>query len=458
MATRKAKKQSRTARKQWTVMIYLAGDNDLDSAGVADLAEMKKIGSTDDVHVIAQFDRRGSKRATLRYYLSKGGTLAKDAVADLGETNMGDPKVLKSFIEWGFKNYPAERNLVVLWNHGAGWDDEDIYRAARRSLKLNVRRRDTVVARAPGSSRGSVSIRRVRVVGGKRFRRALFSTTIERAIHPGGQARAIAFDDTSKDFLDNIETKKVLASVTKGLGRKIDILGMDACLMSMAEVCYQVRDSVQLTVGSEEVEPGDGWPYDKILGALVRTPKMSPQELAKVIVDKYLASYGSGDQVTQSACDLTKAKALAQAVHRLGKTLESNLSDDSVRIGIVEARSLVQSYDAPDYIDLFDFCEQLEASCSQPDVQSACQDVQSALEEERFVIRSGFKGDVLEHSNGCAIYFPQRTVSPLYATLDFSKQTAWDDFLKAYLRTRRRGRTAAAPRSAARPPLAAREP
>ena len=31
---------------KWTVMVYLAGDNDLDGAGVGDLKEMKKVGSS----------------------------------------------------------------------------------------------------------------------------------------------------------------------------------------------------------------------------------------------------------------------------------------------------------------------------------------------------------------------------------------------------------------------------
>jgi hypothetical protein len=49
------------AGADWTVMVYLAGDNNLDGAGVADLREMKKVGSSASVNVIAQFDRAGSR-------------------------------------------------------------------------------------------------------------------------------------------------------------------------------------------------------------------------------------------------------------------------------------------------------------------------------------------------------------------------------------------------------------
>ena len=89
--------------------------------------------------------------------------------------------------------------------------------------------------------------------------------------------RGIAYDDQAQDFLDNIELKKVLANIRKKLKRNIDILGMDACLMSMVEVAYQMRDAVDYSVGSEESEPNEGWPYDRILKALAANPAMTPE-------------------------------------------------------------------------------------------------------------------------------------------------------------------------------------
>jgi cysteine peptidase C11 family protein len=439
-AASKGSSTTKAPEKQWTIMVYLAGDNNLDSAGVTDLKEMKKVGSTSQINLLAQFDRSGSSLTTKRYYLQKGTTLDKDAVANLGETDTGDPKVLESFARWGMKTYPAQHYLLVIWNHGAGWDDTDIYHEARSTLKLNIKRRDQLAAPARGAAQGEIPIRRLRVVGSKRFRRALFKTTIERAISPGQQNRAIAFDDTSKDFLDNIELKRVLASVTKTLGRKIDILGMDACLMSMAEVGYQLCDSVTLTVGSEEVEPGDGWPYDTVLAALSKKPQMAPQDLAGVIVKKYLASYDAQAGVTQAACDLAKAKTLAGTVDQLGQVLKSHLTDGSIATAILQARTQAQTYEVPDYIDLYDFCSLLQQQCARADVRAACQNVQAALSPNGYVIQSGFKGTSMQHSHGLSIYFPQKSISPLYATLDFTKQTSWDEFLRAYQNSTRRPR------------------
>jgi len=424
----------KVTEKEWTVMVYLAGDNNLDSAGVIDLKEMKKVVSTEQINVIAQFDREGKAIATNRYYIRKGGTLAKDVVGSLGETNMGNPRVLEDFIKWGIKNYPAEHYLVVVWNHGNGWNDENVYRVARNMMKLNIKRRGEVVLPAKGAQKDSVSIRRIHAIGGKKFRHALFHTSIMKAI----TIRGIAYDDDAQDFLDNIEMKRLLGSTKKILKRKIDILGMDACMMSMAEVVYQLRDSVSLTVGSEEVEPGDGWPYDRILAKLAKKPAMPPNELATTIVNGYVASYPANAGVTQSACDLSKAGLLASAVDQLADVLNSHLSDAAVRATVIECRLQTQAYDTPDYIDLYDFCNLLENKTGFDDIRAACSAVKNMIQRNGVVIRSGYKGKNVKHSNGLSIYFPQKSLSSLYATLDFTKKTSWGKFLERFISYTRR--------------------
>jgi hypothetical protein len=43
--------------REWTVLGYLAGDNNLDGAAVEDINEMEVVGSTDQVNVVVQVDR-----------------------------------------------------------------------------------------------------------------------------------------------------------------------------------------------------------------------------------------------------------------------------------------------------------------------------------------------------------------------------------------------------------------
>lgn len=400
------------SKKKWTFMVYLAGDNNLDQNGVTDLDEMKRIGSTDAINIIAQFDRAGEGVETKRYFLRRGTSLSDDAVTNLGETNTGNPQALVSFIRWGIRKYPAERYAIVLWNHGQGWDDTDIYTSDRH--------------------------RAVHRLARGRIRHAFFRTSIHSALFAAakpGIARAILLDDNAKDFLDNVEMKKALIEVKKILGCKIDVLGMDACLMSMAEVAYQVRDSVDFIVGSEQTEPLEGWPYHTILDAIAKNPVMGRGELAAVIVEKYLASYTPYDNVTQSALDLARSESMVIAITALAKALSDGLDDPTTRQIIMQTRVQVQSYEVQENIDLVDFCLLLKDKLSPGSpLALECRNVIDAIADSSGIItKSGYKGTGVNNSHGLAIYFPTIFVSPLYAKLDFAKKTGWGVFLSKYV-------------------------
>ena len=227
------------------------------------------------------------------------------------------------------------------------------------------------------------------------------------------------------DFLDNVELQRVMTRVKKSLKRPVDILGMDACLMSMVEVAYQMRDVAGYAVGSEETEPGEGWPYDRILRSLAAQPNMTPEELAKEIVKRYIASYGAGENVTQSALRLADLKALTQAVDGLGQALKAALADAPRRSAIMAERARVQEYSRPydDYCDLLDLCGLLEKNVSDKAVRAACGVVRKAAGAA--IVATGTKGPAVARSQGVSIYFPKRTLSPLYKTLDFTKASAW---------------------------------
>lgn len=97
------------------------------------------------------------------------------------------------------------------------------------------------------------------------------------------------------------EMKAVMAAAKKAVGHKLDLLGMDACLMSMAEVACQVRASVQYSVGSEQTKPMDGWPYDTLLGEPAKQPAMQPNDLSSVIVDNCTRQRRHADLVESDA-------------------------------------------------------------------------------------------------------------------------------------------------------------
>jgi len=396
-------------------MVYMVGDAGLDYNGFTDLKEMKLAGSTDEVALLAQFCRGVKHRPTKRYYLTKDnrdGTLAADVIEDLGETDPASPETVAEFFCWGMERFPARHYMGVLWGHGTGANDETL---------PNV-----IVPTAVDESQGMETVQvRQRTSGTRGI-----------AISPS----AAAFDAFSLDSLDCVKFQKALQLVRESLGRKLDILGMDSCVMSGAEVCYQVRDSVRLTVAPEGSGPVDGWPYDKVLGALVENPAMEPKSLAVTIADNFVASYADCEDlsVTQSVCDLDKCDLLASAIDRLAETLLRKLVDVEAKRSVMLARLQVQTYEHTEYIDLYDFCALLREHSRDDEIRTASSDVMEVISSKGFVVKSLYQGDAMQYSYGLSIYFPLLEVSRSYERLDIARDTRWVTFLKEYLRKIRR--------------------
>ncbi len=415
----------------WTILIYMAGDNDLDDFGGDDIDEMKKVGSSDRIHVLVQRDTAAAGVPAKRYRVRKGTTAETDVVQSIGETNTGDPKVLADFLKWGRTQYPAKRTMAVLWNHGSGWDDTDIYaEAKRRGLNPPPSRPPSAAGQRRSGARG-----RPMLPGGfihrsaakKRFRGPFFLTAFQLE-KVGGKRRAIAFDDDAQDFLDSVEMKKVFIAAARAAKRKFDVIGMDACLMSMVETGLQVQQAGEVFCGSQEVEPGEGWPYDRILKVLAAKPEMDGRELTKVIVKEFVASYSKSQAVTQSGFDLAALKTVQKAANELGTLLAKayKTRDFATQGAIMNARVRAQGYEHADYVDLTDFASRLAASL--PGFALVAKKVRDAV--AACVFANSAPNTKVKASHGLSIYLPLGKVSPLYKNLDFAKG-GWGAFLAA---------------------------
>ena len=125
----------------------------------------------------------------------------------------------------------------------------------------------------------------------------------------------------------------MLAKAHKVLGRPLDLLGMDACLMSCLEVAYQCDDDVRAVVSSEELEPGDGWPYDKILADLRSNPAMDGAALGRVVVKRYIESYKNREDqwpVTMCAVHSAGIEPFADTLDAFTMALRRAIKDDDV--------------------------------------------------------------------------------------------------------------------------------
>ncbi|MCR5357499.1 MAG: peptidase C11 [Lachnospiraceae bacterium] len=110
-----------------TIMVYLCG-TDLESKyGMAtnDLAEMSRADISDKVNLIvytggcSKWKNDVVNNKTNQIYRIRNGQLER-LEGDLGSEVMTKPSTLSGFIKYCAKNYPADRNELILWDHGGG--------------------------------------------------------------------------------------------------------------------------------------------------------------------------------------------------------------------------------------------------------------------------------------------------------------------------------------------------
>lgn len=386
-------------------MVYLGGDNNLPEAGEMDLAAMATVGSTEDLNIVAEFDRIGDKARTKRYCVGKGKLTE---VADLGETDCGDAGMLLDFVVWAAQHYPAERYALVLWNHGGGWPEHDL---SAICMELGLPYEPTRPLHPP----------------------ALFRSTLRQTLYVGDwRSLYINGDDTL--ILDAIELSRVLQQAVNALGRPLDLLGMDGSLLSTLEVAYQARRYVKYLIASEASEPVDGWPYTDVLQKLADKPDISTVGLAAHIVDVYDRSRDrSADVVTLAALDLSKVEDLADATDALASALLVHMPEARFEIWNASQRPAASFW----YNTLWDishFCQRLEQSTADGDVEKAAKEVGKALKRGSFVVAESHRGEKVELCGGVTVYLkgPPDELSRYYSELDFAQDYQWFDMLKAY--------------------------
>ncbi|MGW4928608.1 clostripain-related cysteine peptidase [Agromyces sp. NPDC004153] len=404
---------------QWTFMVYMAGFNNLTSFATKDLEEMRRVGSTADVQVAVFIKRLGHSGAQ---YILLGEHGQADLVEQVGNADSGRPQTLLDFVRWAHANAPAERYALTVWNHGSGWrpdDLDDLYDEVRAS------RGDT-----------GVTPREMGLRSSQQVALSLFSSTVQEILAlPDAGDRGIASDDGTGHSLDTIELGRVLKAACEDLGGPLALLGMDACLMSAFEVAYEAREVVEYVVGSEELEPGDGWPYTAILTDLNAQPGASGAELGGIVVSRYIESYENRrDQwpVTQAAVNTAHLEDFAVAVDGLATALNDHLADGPGAALVTSALGQTV-YFTGELVDLRTFCLGLAASIDDDSVRQGARAVLDALQPGAYVVAEGHRGPTVEECGGITLYCPKplQSVSKYYADLSFAGRQ-WDDFLRRY--------------------------
>lgn len=400
-----AEEQSRS-QVDWTILTYIQADNNLAYFADYNISHMEQVGSTEKVNILVQWDQPNNNK-TWRYKIEKGEKV--DAGSLNQEMGVRPVREIIDAMAWAKSNFPARRYALILWNHGNGVLRRNGFNKVSPFGWLGV----------PGFDINKLT----------------------------EKERGILYDDSQFSFVDNDGLLQALSGVKSVLGKKLNIIGMDACLMAMTEIAYQIRRCAYYMVGSQDLEPGEGWPYELFLKSLVNNSKQNSRSLASTIVKSYKKFYQYDNDCTQSAIKLSRVYLIRRALDRVITRIEScakvnaTLTKQLVR----NARYQSLEFAIDDYIDLYQFLDKLRLQASNMrsryrrsklrfstrllNLMRYAKRAQSALLSA--VVQNGV-GSTFSRAKGLSIYYPLRNVERAYKKMQFCRNSKWVNFISNY--------------------------
>lgn len=301
--------QRKHCLKEWTVLLYMAADNDLTPYAYWDLYEIEKriqgeknLGASGEiVDVVAELDtylRTGIKRLHLfqyerpydfnlrlpDYQKFSQADIQSPVIASSPEDGAGSIKNQKKrfqkFLSWGIKNYPAKKYMIVIWGHGEGYAGKHIEGQERREFLPTEKATSRFLTKEMVYSDILDYLRPQNYPTQRNF---------------GG----VALDHSDSSYLDIPSLHEILQRTSQKLlqGRPFDVLAFDACLMQSVEAAAELMGPVDYLAGSVQVQNYLGLPYRKIFDYLNSSPQIMPYQLAATLPKLTKQAYSQGQGV-----------------------------------------------------------------------------------------------------------------------------------------------------------------
>jgi hypothetical protein len=346
---------------EWAVFAYMAADCNLAEPMFDDLLEMKKVGSSEDIHALALFD--GPLLADSFFSRLNAGTrLAEDIVLRFNELRTSEAATLTMALRVA-SAYPAKRRMLLLSGHGMGW------RGALVDENIGMRyRREPARLRLPG---------------------------------PGTEC-----DARLHNCLQRVQ-ERLNRELEKPAATRLryDVLGFDACYMGNIEAIAPLAGEADFLVVSEDMMPGEGLAYGSILTELHRNPTKSPAQLAEYIVSATNCFYESAGpparRITLAALEAEQLASFGDAFVRLAQAL-----DPTVPASLAAVRYAMEkawAFAATGTIDLKGFVLKLLERPLPPTAKEAATAVLDRWSELVVTFAGGSTPDT---TNGLSVYAP----------------------------------------------------
>ena len=398
---------------KWTIMAYINADNILANFAVESLKQLRNAAS-ENVVVIAEFD--DNQQPDARVYLFNGdektrnapleeSLIPRDELAKLEhirDVDMTRPETLTEFIDFASEISATERYCLILWGHGIEllldedrrFTDENDLGRARGYVK-------------PGNATSEHN-------GGH----------LARYLSAKNLGKALAATKLAKGNLEPNHPKMAVAAATSKPGRTLDIIGLDACSMSMIEIATVVQEYADFMIASQEDVPDASFPYERILedlendeemrGNVTRVCERIPQ-LYKDAFRDYIATPNTGVKgITLASLNLGDTSSITGSLAKLSTALLHASCDPGKRKLILSARQKAKDFVFGILVDLGDFCECLEEAFAHREITdsnllTACAQIQDNLKGPKngFVLANEVSRQG-SRCHGVSVYLPFR--------------------------------------------------
>jgi len=372
----------------WTFMVYMS-DCDLEAWALKDMNEMERIGSSENVNIVVQLDRWS-------------GSSSKDDVSDGNWTT-------------------AKRFLIRN-------DDDPLILHSEELSDLGE------IDSSDPSSLSDFAIWTMESFPADRYALILWN-------HGSGVDGVLWEQSLDNEKVMSIDSLGgALSRVTSTTGKKLDILGFDACLMSTVEVAYEMSPYAEYMIASEITEPAFGWDY-RTLRELENYPYMSPEHLGALFVDDYMRDIGSissSRAMTMGVIDLSLMDEVAAGVDELSNAITDGGPSELYNMRIARKYSKgVQSGYSSDSVDMYDFVDNILKTSDDADVKEKAERLLGLLDMTMIYFTKDQVGGVsIDGLNGLSIYAPDFEEvfdgNDDYDDLKMVQDTSWSSLLRSY--------------------------
>jgi hypothetical protein len=367
------KPRSTRLTAEWTLLVYLNGDNNLSAAQGQQLQTIRAVGATAQLHIAFLIDQIGVGDTRL-YYLND---TTLDQQPWPSESSMDDPVNLAQFVTQVKNDNPANHYaLFISSNKGSAW-------------------------------------------------------------------QGVCWDEHGRGQMITMpELLDALNQITNNGADKLDVLGVETCMIGNMEVAYQINSCVDYFIACPECAMVGEYPYVPGFTDLKADPTMTPQQFAITIVNHFVPhNYPQYlTKTTMAATNLSYLPTLGSYIDDLGVFYIHHLDSYKTQItsALEGARIYGQLWNIDYIIDMYNFLDL--CNISDPEYITIRDNIRSVM-DTAIIANQHLANDP---AHGLNIYFPRRAgdyndslrypvlPSPYEETL-FATDTHWDEFLKSYL-------------------------